>query len=108
MLGAAYLTYEPSECSQVVKISGHDYRLCGTEPRSTVSKSCEAVGTSSRYFERTNCAGSNRGPDRDWEATVNCPPGEVATGLRLNTRSGGGDRRMYNGISLECHELAES
>jgi hypothetical protein len=107
MLGAEAIYYEPAECSQVIKISGHDYRLCGTDTPKVIAKSCSEVGTGSRYFERTNCNGSDRGPDQDWETAVNCPPGRVATGMRLNTREGGGDRRMVNGIALDCYELTE-
>lgn len=106
VLGAEFVYVAPSECSSVVKISGHDYRLCDSDPPAVITRSCE--GGISPHFERANCVGSNSGqPDSDWEATVRCPEGEVATGIKLNTREGGGDRRMYNGIAVECYELAE-
>ncbi|MEL6187719.1 MAG: hypothetical protein AAFU79_24115 [Myxococcota bacterium] len=55
--------------------------------------------------ERNNCPGSKNGPDGDWEAIVECPLGSVMTGIELNTRAGGGSRRMVNGARAICHRL---
>jgi hypothetical protein len=105
LLGAESVTVVPTGCSSVVKISGHDYRLCNTDQPSYITRSCNSG--IEPYFERNNCVGTKSGPDSDWERIVRCPSGHVATGMRLNTREGSGGRRMYNGISLVCHELSE-
>ncbi|MEO1230030.1 MAG: hypothetical protein AAFZ18_14085 [Myxococcota bacterium] len=57
------------------------------------------------YKERPNCVGNNRGPDDDWEPERLCPSGQVATGITLNERNGGGNREMFNGIRLICHDV---
>ena len=56
-------------------------------------------------FERANCAGGFGIPDDDWETERHCQPGSVVTGFQLNEVSGGGSRRMINGIGLICHQL---
>ena len=105
ILGAASVTVVPAGCSSVIKISGHDYRLCNTDQPAYITRSCSSG--IDPHFERNNCVGTKRGPDSDWEKTVKCPSGHVATGMKLNTRAGSGSRRMYNGISLVCYELSE-
>ena len=105
LLGADSVSVVPPGCSSVVKISGHEYRLCNTDQPTYVTRSCSTEIADD--FERNNCVGTKKGPDSDWEKKVTCPPGHVATGFKLNTREGGGNRRMYNGISLVCYEISE-
>ncbi|MCP5244560.1 MAG: hypothetical protein H6937_00775 [Burkholderiales bacterium] len=106
LLGAESVSVVPPDCSPPIKISGHDYQLCNTDQPAYITRSCNTeIGPS---FERANCVGTNTGkPDSDWKKTVKCPPGQVATGMKLNTRAGSGNRRMYNGISLVCYEISE-
>ena len=106
LLGGDYVYVKPAPCGSVVNVSGHDYRLCSTNQPSFVALDCG--NPIKPHFERTNCQGSNKGPDSDWEKTVNCPSGKVATGMKLNTREGGGKRRMFNGIALVCHDFVEN
>jgi len=105
LLGDEFVYAERAPCSSVVKVSGHDYRLCSNPQPSYVAMECSS--SMQAYYERTNCQGANNGPDGDWEETVRCPAGKVATGMKLNLRDGGGDRKMYNGIALDCHDLVE-
>ncbi len=107
LMGEKLIYTEQAPCSSVVKIGGSDYRLCNQNDPELVALDCKDNTTVTQYFERTNCQGSNRGPDSDWAKTVSCPSGQVATGMTLNTRDSGGGRRMANGISLVCHDLVE-
>ncbi|MCA9555328.1 MAG: hypothetical protein KC933_35175 [Myxococcales bacterium] len=59
------------------------------------------------YDERPNCPGADNGVDFDWEEHAMCPPGYIVTGIVLNTRAGGGNRRMVNGVRAYCHPLQE-
>lgn len=94
-----------SQCSDI-KAKGHEYQLCSN--KKSVSKVVDCEKPIRRSYERANCQGSKGSPDSDWEKEVNCPAGKVATGLKLNTRNGGGARRMYNGIALVCHDLVSN
>jgi hypothetical protein len=102
--GAAHVYLEVADCSEVFHAGGMDYRVCDTEQNGLTEVDCTPDGLST-YIERTNCDGENEGPDEDWESEVHCPAGMVATGFHLNTTSGGGARRMYNGVALECDDL---
>ncbi|MCB9649634.1 MAG: hypothetical protein H6730_24010 [Deltaproteobacteria bacterium] len=57
------------------------------------------------FFERTNCQGSNSGPDADWETIRRCPVGKVATSLTLHERDGGGNRDMFDGLRMVCNPV---
>lgn len=109
VLGEDSVTLSVDGCSQVFKQGGMEYRLCSTgDPKYQVvsCKSNSAIVT--RHFERTNCVGSKRGPDGDWEKQVDCPDGKVATGIKLSTRKGGGKREMIDGVALECTSLSSA
>jgi len=104
MKGAEHVYLDPAACSEVFHAGGMEYRLCDTDQPAFIEVDCTPDGFS-RSIERTNCDGENQGPDEDWESEVHCPAGMVATGLHLNTTNGGGARRMYNGVALECDDL---
>jgi hypothetical protein len=96
----------PAPCSYVFTMNGMDYRVCDPDAPTYVELDCdEPAATVSNYLERTNCQGDNDGPDSDWESTVSCADGKVATGIRLSTTAGGGGRTMINGVGLECTAL---
>ena len=103
VLGADSVDVVSGGCS-VVKISGHDYRLCDTGGPKKVTLSCSVPLTS--YVERPNCRGSRHDqPDDDWEKLVSCREGMVATGVKLRTVAGSGKRRMIQGVALTCDTL---
>ena len=107
LMGEDNVYVYPGECSTVHSSSfifGHDYRICGGNT-SAIELDCGTLAERKAYVERTNCPGSDNGPDGDWEATVRCPNQKVVTGLKLSTRSGGGGRTMIDGIALECTQL---
>lgn len=88
---------------------GIEYNPCSNNPPQPRTVSCASAENrflSYPPIERTNCQGENQGPDEDWEAEVTCPSAMVATGMKLNTRPGGGGRRMIDGVALECRRLA--
>lgn len=102
ILGEETVTVLPSDSSGVVSIGGHEYNLSNdTSPREI---RCDEVSVSN-FVERTNCKGSGRGPDQDWESKVSCPQGMVATGVKLSTRESGGGRSMIDGVALDCTRL---
>jgi len=104
LLGSDTITGISGDCTQVVKVSGHDYRTCGSP--TFIELECDDPALSlSAFMERTNCPGSKNGPDGDWESQVSCPAQMVATGMRLSTRSSGGGRTMIDGIALDCVRL---
>jgi hypothetical protein len=104
VLGAASVPGVPSSCSGVVKLSGHDYNLCNDSNPPYITLSCSLPITS--YVERTNCRGSKYdAPNDDWEKIVSCPAKMIATGMKLRTISGSGDRKMINGVALVCDTL---
>lgn len=104
VLGAESYNGVPASCSSVVKISGHDYRLCNDDSPSFITVSCSTPITD--FVERPNCQGSKHDqPDSDWEKVVSCPPRTVATGMKLRTIDGSGDRKMINGVALVCDTL---
>lgn len=97
-------TYEVEERECTQGGSWNEVTVCG--PWSRVNVSCTASDRDvSRWHERANCQGTNRGPDADWERERNCPAGYIANGIRLNERSGGNLRNMLDGLSLLCHEI---
>jgi len=104
--GAEHVYLEPAPCSSVFNAGGSEYRLCDTDQPNFIEVDCRPDGLSA-YIERTNCDGSNNGPDSDWESEAHCPAGMVATGVTLNVEDGGGDREMYNGIQLQCDDLIQ-
>lgn len=110
--GADTVTLELAPCSSVIDTGSHDYRLCSNDGPTYKTVSCNSLGTykPDPYYERTNCQGDKdkNGPDNDWETTVYCPSRQVATGMKLNTREGGGNRRMFNGIALVCTTMLDN
>jgi len=100
LLGASSVDVETMTCTSG-NSSGHDYQVC-SEASELVS--CSELDASSAQ-EQKNCPGANNGPDSDWEATVSCDPNEVATGLKFGMTDGSGDRKMFEGIALECRAL---
>jgi len=106
ILGATSVTVQPTGCSQVLFQSGHEQRVRNTDPPNYVTYQCSSGSVSpTPFFERTNCVGDNDGPDADWESPMHCPNGMVAVGMRLSTRPGGKERRMIDGIALDCSPL---
>jgi len=111
-LGAKEFTLAVSDCSSVFGAAPYrpdtlEYRLCntGNQP-SSITVSCnDSRVKSDPWFERTNAVGAKKGPDSDWDKTVSCPNGMVATGMQMNVRDSGGDRQMINGLALECNTL---
>ena len=105
------VTLVPQDCSSVFKQNKMDYRLCNTGNTPSYKEvSCKSSAARiSRHFERTNCPGKGKkkGPDKHWKKEVSCPSGMIATGMRLSTRKGGSDRRMIDGVGLECRTLGE-
>jgi hypothetical protein len=112
VLGTKEFTLAVSDCSSVFGAAPYrpdtlEYRLCntGTLP-SNITVSCsDSRVKSNPWFERTNAVGGKNGPDSDWDKTVSCPDGMVATGMQLNLREASGDRQMINGLALECNAL---
>ena len=101
--GESMATVEADQCGNVFRQGSMEYRLCSSGHRNYRELSCSSSSSIvRRYFERPGCRGTNRGPDADWEKVINCPPGTVATGFQLSTRSSGGDRVMIDGLALEC------
>lgn len=106
LLGEEKVYVSPAPCSQVFKSSGIEYRLCDTDQPNYQTLSCNSSSSSlSVHYERTNCQGSNNGPDSDWEEAVYCPDQMVATGMRLNHREGNGGRRIITGVALDCRKV---
>ena len=92
VLGTKEFTLAVSDCSSVFGAAPYrrdtlEYRLCNTgDQPSSITVSCsDARVESNPWFERTNAVGNKNGPDSDWEKTVSCPSGMVATGMRLNS-----------------------
>ena len=111
--GADTVTVDIPPCSPVTKTGSSEYRLCNKDGPTYKTLNCSNLGyyRPDNYYERTNCQGlkSKNGPDSDWEEAVYCPTSRhVATGMKLNTREGGGKRRMITGIALVCHTLVDS
>lgn len=104
VLGAASVTVTPNECSQVKNYSGVDYRLCSTGDPKPITISCSTPITA--FYERPNCKGSDGPPDSDWSAVVSCGPRTVATGVKLRSIAGSGDRKMASGLALTCARIA--
>jgi hypothetical protein len=111
-LGAKEFTLAVSDCSSVFGAAPYrpdtlEYRLCntGTQPSSITVSCSDSRVKSDPWFERTNAVGGKNGPDSDWDKTVSCPDGMVATGMRMNLREASGDRQMINGLALECNAL---
>jgi hypothetical protein len=110
--GSKDFTLAVSDCSSVFGAAPYrpdtlEYRLCntGSQP-SNITVSCsDSRVKSDPWFERTNAVGAKEGPDSDWDKTVSCPQGMVATGMQMNVKDSNGDRQMFNGLALECNEL---
>lgn len=107
--GAETVLVSVNDCSPVLDIDSHDYRLCSDPDGDGYAElRCDAPSTGFvRWFERPNCPGIARGPDDDWEREVRCPANHVASGLLLSTADGGGDRQMIDGVGVQCRELQE-
>jgi hypothetical protein len=107
VLGAESTTVSTPDCSRVVKVSGLDYRTCTPGGPSYRTMSCSIPLTD--WVERPNCPGSKYDiPDNTWEKVVSCPDKMVATGMKLRTINGDGDRLGIDGIALECHTLEDN
>ena len=65
LLGEEKVYVETAPCSNVVKAGGQEYRICDPDQPSYIALDCRSAGVSDS-FERTNCPGTNRGPDADW------------------------------------------
>ena len=101
--GESTATIEVDQCGSVFRQGSMEYNLCSSGHRGYRELSCSSSSSViRRYVERPDCRGTNRGPDADWEKVINCPPGTVATGFKLSTRSSHGDRIMIDGLALEC------
>lgn len=82
-----------------------DRRICGI-PR-FIDVPCRGTRSeASVHFERTNCRGTDNGPDGDWAPPRRCPEGKMATRLTLHERDGGGNRDMFDGLRLTCNRLS--
>jgi len=105
--GESTATVAVDQCASVFPPGSMEYRLCSSGHRSYQELSCSSgISVVSRYVERPDCRGTNRGPDADWENVINCPPGTVATGFKISTRGSHGDRIMIDGLALECTRVA--
>lgn len=84
------------------------FPACILNPTATAPNGTPCGGRGPRsdaVVERTNCPGSPRGIDSDWERIVECPAGEIVTGIQLNHIASNNGRRMINGARAICHEL---
>lgn len=115
LLPTAYRSTGVAVClsSDETKIKG--FALLGRYPECIVDQSgthagmsCAGGGTGIiEGVERANCPGSPNGYDGDWEPYAECPLGYVATGIEINHREGGGDRRMISGLQMHCNLLLD-
>ncbi|MDF0672740.1 MAG: alpha/beta hydrolase-fold protein [Nitrospira sp.] len=93
----------PNSC-KMYNLSGLEYRICDPDGPPFKPLSCNIPIT--KFVERPNCQGSRHDePDNDWEKIASCPPKMVATGMRLRTIDGSGNRTMIDGVALECDTL---
>jgi hypothetical protein len=108
LLGAESISGIPNSCSSVHNYSGIEYRVCDTDSHPFVTVSCNLPLTS--FVERPNCRGLKHDePDNDWEKVVSCPSSRmVATGMKLRTINGSGNRKMIAGVALVCDTLVTS
>jgi hypothetical protein len=107
ILGEESVTLSMPDCSNVVNLSGVEYRTCTTSGPSYRTMSCGLPLTS--WVERPNCPGSKyNAPDNTWERVVSCPDKMVATGMKLRTTNGDGDRLGIDGVALDCRTLIEN
>ncbi|NUO51260.1 MAG: hypothetical protein HOV80_20575 [Polyangiaceae bacterium] len=87
------------------------YPECILDPNGTTPDGDPCNGAGPREeadeAERPHCPGSRDGLDGDWEDEAECPPGYVVTGIEINHRAGGGNRRMMSGVRAICHLLEE-
>jgi hypothetical protein len=86
------------------------YPECILDPNGTTPDGDACNGAGPRHEadeERDHCPGSKNGVDSDWEDEAECPDGYVVTGIEINHRAGGGDRRMMTGVRAICHLLEE-
>lgn len=104
VLGAKSISGVPNSCSNVHNFSGIEYRMCDPDNPPFITVSCGQSITS--FVERPNCQGSKHDePDSDWEEVRSCPAKMVATGMKLRTIDGSGNRKMINGVALVCDTL---
>jgi hypothetical protein len=104
LLGEDKVYVATAPCSNTFKAGGQEYRICDPDQPSYVALDCRSAGVSD-HVERTNCPGTKRGPDADWESVVSCPDRMAATGMQLSTRDSGGGRTMIDGVALVCHRM---
>jgi len=84
------------------------YTECILDPNGTTPDGAPCNGAGPRYDldeERDGCPNTKNGLDDDWEDEAECPPGWVVTGIEINHRDGGGNRRMMTGARAICSLL---
>lgn len=101
--GGVSVSTVADDCTSLSQ-GGMEYEICGD---SVVHQTPCADFEETAYFERTNCAGDNDGPDSDWETIIRCNAGQVVTRVNLGTTNENGDKESFKGIQLECHDLLD-
>jgi hypothetical protein len=102
ILGAETVTVAVPPCTPAS--GGVEYNICDPDAPAFKTVSCDRSLTS--FVKRPHCPGPRREPpDEDWEREVSCPAGMVATGMKLRTIDGSGDRKMIDGVALVCDTL---
>jgi hypothetical protein len=102
ILGAETVTVAVPPCTPTS--GGVEYNICDPDAPAFKTVSCDRSLTS--FVKRPHCPGPRREPpDEDWEREVSCPAGMVATGMKLRTIDGSGDRKMIDGVALVCDTL---
>jgi hypothetical protein len=102
ILGAETVTVAVPPCTPAS--GGVEYNICDPDAPAFKTVSCDRSLTS--FVKRPHCPGPRREPpDEDWEKEVSCPARMVATGMKLRTIDGSGDRKMIDGVALVCDTL---
>lgn len=102
ILGAETITVAVPPCTPTS--GGVEYNICDPDAPAFKTVSCDRSLTS--FVKRPHCPGPRRKPpDEDWEREVSCPARMVATGMKLRTIDGSGDRKMIDGVALVCDTL---
>jgi hypothetical protein len=102
ILGAETVTVAVPPCTPTS--GGVEYNICDPDAPAFKTVSCDRSLTS--FVKRPHCPGPRREPpNEDWEKEVSCPAKMVATGMKLRTIDGSGDRKMIDGVALVCDTL---
>ena len=101
ILGAETVTVAVPPCTPTS--AGVEYNICDPDAPAFKTVSCDRSLTS--FIKRPHCRPRREPPDEDWEREVSCPAGMVATGMKLRTIDGSGNRKMIDGIALVCDTL---